>query len=114
MGKRDFQKTLDRARRELEQEMYRRDRAETRIAQLTRVIASVSGCMEPMPERPFLATGKASLKGAVRTALRAIGKTATATDVRMVLRELRFPIEKHTNPIGSIHTVLTRLVADGE
>jgi len=108
-----FKKVLIRARRELEEQEHKRDLAEARIAQLKRIIASVASFVEPQG-KAILGIEQSGLKNSVRTALRAIGKDATATDVRAVLRELRFPIETHANPIGSIHTVLTRLVADGE
>jgi len=106
---------LNRLRKELGEKLVAKGEIEVEIAQLKRAIASVADYVDETPETEvLLEIEEPSLKDAVRTALRAIGKAATATDVRQMLGELRFPIEKHVNPIGSVQTVLKRLIADGE
>lgn len=103
------------AREELAEKLREREEIETRIAQLKRIIAGVSDYVDESEEtEQLLDIKETSLKGAIRTALRAIGKPATATDVKEMLKELNFPIESHSNPIGSIFTVLKRLIIDGE
>jgi hypothetical protein len=119
MTQEDFRETLSRARDELAQKLRERDEAEIRIAQLKRIIAGVADYVDEIWENSEEGEGalgikETSLKGAIRTALRAIGKPATVTDVREMLKELRFNIEGHKNPAGSIQNVLTRLIDDGE
>jgi len=115
MTQEDFRATLVKAREELAEKLREREEIETRIAQLKRIIAGVSDYVDESEEtEQLLDIKETSLKGAIRTALRAIGKPATATDVKEMLKELNFPIESHSNPIGSIFTVLKRLITDGE
>jgi hypothetical protein len=106
---------LVKARQELGEKMRQQAEIEERIAQLKRMIASIADYVDETPETEILmGIEEPSLKDAIRTALRAVGKAATPTTLRAMLTELRFPIERHVNPIGSIYTVLKRLMADGE
>ena len=54
------------------------------------------------------------LKEAICTALRAASGDVTISEILDILKELQFPIERHQNPLGSVYTTVTRLMAEGE
>jgi hypothetical protein len=37
----------------------------------------------------------------------------TISEILGILKELQFPIERHQNPLGSVYTTVTRLMAEG-
>lgn len=116
MNATDFRETLNAARQELAEKLRQREEIETRIAQLKRIIAGVADYVdESLETEKLFGIKETSLKNAIRTAMRALGPPATATDVRRMLKELHYEaIEEHNNPSASIVNVLKRLIADGE
>ena len=49
----------------------------------------------------------------VRRSRRGCGDV-TISEILDILKELQFPIERHQNPLGSVYTTVTRLMAEGE
>jgi hypothetical protein len=116
MSKPSAKETLRNARKELAEKIQLRERTEIRIAQLRRMIAGMETYIEGSSKTPRLpGIGDVTLKGAIRTALRALGKPATIADIRAVLTELNYTaIEGHNNPTASVVNILRRLIKDGE
>lgn len=116
MGKRDLKKELRDARKQLQREIQARERIETRIAQLKRMIATMATYVEgAIATKPLPTIERMSLKDEIRTALRAIGKPATIADIRTALKDLNYTtIEGHKNPAASVVNILQRLIDDGE
>src|SRR5215471_2479119 len=116
-----YHEVLRRARADLGDAIRRRndllallESAEKEIAQLKRLIGGVHTYVDESATHDGLLEAGEGLKGAICTALRAANQDVTISDILSILRELQFPIETHQNPLGSIYTTVTRLVADGE
>lgn len=86
---------------------------EKEIAQLKRLIGGVHAYLDESDKQDDLLFGGEGLKEAICTAFLAATQDATISDILSILKELQFPIETHQNPLGSIYTTVTRLVADG-
>ncbi|SRR5258708_5397098 len=111
----DRRDELAQARSDLIAALQEREETECEIARLKHRVAELSEFVDETEETDdLLDLGKNSLRDVVRTALRAFGRPVTQGEVREMLPKLRFPIEDHQNPIASIHTVLTRLIGDGD
>jgi hypothetical protein len=87
---------------------------EREIAQLKRLIGGIHAYVDESEKLGDLLETDEGLKGAICTALRAANQDVTISDILSILKELQFPIESHQNPLGSIYTTVTRLVADGD
>jgi hypothetical protein len=116
-----YREVLRRARADLGAAMSNRNRlleqleaTEKEIAQLKRLIGGVHAYVDESERQESLLEANEGLKGAICTALRAANQDVTISDLLSILKELQFPIESHQNPLGSIYTTVTRLVADRE
>jgi hypothetical protein len=116
-----YREVLRRARADLGGAIEKRNRllehleaAEKEIAQLKRLIGGVHAYVDESERGEGLLEANEGLKAAICTALRAANQDVTISDILSILKELQFPIESHQNPLGSIYTTVTRLVADGE
>jgi hypothetical protein len=116
-----YREVLRRARADLGSAIAKRndllerlEATEKEIAQLKRLIGGVHAYVDESERQEDLLEANEGLKGAVCTALRAANRDVTISDILSILQELQFPIESHQNPLGSIYTTVTRLVADGE
>ena len=90
------------------------ENTEKEIAQLKRLIGGVYAYIDESEKQDDLLETGEGLKGAISTALRAANQDVTVSEILSILRELQFPIDSHQNPLGSIYTTVTRLVADGD
>jgi hypothetical protein len=81
---------------------------------LKRLIGGIHAYVDESEASDDLAQKGEGLKEAVCTALRAADHDVTVSDILAILKELQFPIESHQNPLGSVYTTVTRLVADGD
>jgi len=86
---------------------------ESEIAQLKRLIGGIYAYVDRIDEHSELCAGE-GLKDAICTALRATREDVTISEILGILKELQFPIEGHQNPLGSVYTTVTRLMAEGE
>jgi hypothetical protein len=116
-----YREVLRRARIDLGDAIARRNQmhalledTEREIAQLKRLIGGIHAYVDESEKLGDLLGTDEGLKGAICTALRAATQDATISDILSILKELQFPIESHQNPLGSIYTTVTRLVADGD
>ena len=116
-----YREVLKRARADLASAMSKRNQllqlfeaTEKEIAQLKRLIGGIHAYVDESEASDELGKKGAGLKEAVCTALRAVNHDVTISEILAILKELQFPIESHQNPLGSVHTTVTRLVADGD
>jgi hypothetical protein len=93
--------------------LERLEATDKEIAQLKRLIAGIYAYDQRQEAGDLLCAGE-GLKEAVCTALRATNQDVTVSDILDILKELQFPIERHQNPLGSVYTTVTRLMAEGE
>jgi len=116
-----YREVLKRARADLTSAMSKRNQLlqlfeanEKEIAQLKRLIGGIHAYVDESEASDELGQKGAGLKEAVCTALRSVNHDVTISEILATLKELQFPIESHQNPLGSVHTTVTRLVADGD
>jgi len=116
-----YREVLKRARTDLASAISKRNRllevleaTEKEIAQLKRLIGGIHAYVDESEKSDDVGQTGEGLKEAVCTALRAADHDVTISEILAILRELQFPIESHQNPLGSVHTTVTRLVADGD
>lgn len=112
---------MKRARTDLAQAVEKRrvllarlEATEKEIAQLKRLIGGIYAYADQTQEHENLLCAGEGLKEAICTALRATSQDVTISEILGILRELQFPIERHQNPLGSVYTTVTRLMAEGE
>lgn len=116
-----YREVLKRARTDLASAISERNRllelfeaTEKEIAQLKRLIGGIHAYVDESEKSDDFGQGGEGLKEAVCTALRAANHDVTISEILAILKELQFPIESHQNPVGSVYTTVTRLVADGD
>jgi len=116
-----YHELLKRARNDLANAIRRRcellaqlEAAEREIAQLKRLIGGIHAYADESSTHDDLLSAGEGLKEAICTALRAAGQDVTISEILAILKELQFPIEHHQNPLGSVYTTVTRLMAEGE
>jgi uncharacterized coiled-coil protein SlyX len=119
MDQSTYRELLKRARNDLALAVEQRqvlvarlEAMEKEIAQLKRLIGGIYA--DQTQELGDLLCAGEGLKEAICTALRAASQDVTVSEILGILKELQFPIERHQNPLGSVYTTLTRLMADGE
>ena len=116
-----YRELMKRARNDLATAVEKRrgllaslEATEKEIAQLKRLIGGIYVYAEQMEAPGELLCAGEGLKEAVCTALRAASGDVAISEIVDILKELQFPIEHHQNPIGSVYTTVTRLIAEGE
>ena len=120
MDESPYRELLKRARNDLGNAIGKRrallaqlEAAEREIAQLKRLIGGIYAYADESSHDDLLSAGE-GLKEAICTALRAASQDVTISEILAILKELQFPIEHHQNPLGSVYTTVTRLIAEGE
>jgi hypothetical protein len=108
MSKDDYRRALDAAVREYEKLSAEHATLESRLSQLKHSIAALTKLCGYEPTVPL------GLTDACRLVLRNATQPLTALDVRNRLASIGVDLEKHSNPLASIHTVLKRLYEAGE
>jgi hypothetical protein len=121
MGESLYREVLKRARTDLATAIGKRNRllelfeeTEKEIAQLKRLIGGIHAYVDESAKTDDMSQTGEGLKEAVCTALRAANHDVTISEILAILKELQFPIESHQNPMGSVYTTVTRLVAGGD
>jgi hypothetical protein len=116
-----YRELLKRARNDLANAIGKRrerlaqlEAAEREIAQLKLLIGGIYAYADESSQHGDLLCAGEGLKEAICTALRAASQDVTISEIMAILKELQFPIERHQNPLGSVHTTVTRLMAEGE
>src|SRR5215470_18023397 len=108
MSKDEYRRALDAAVREYEKLVAEHAALEGRLAQLKHSIAALTKLCGYEPTVPM------GLTDACRLVLRNATQPLTAREVRDRLASIGVDLEKHSNPLASIHTVLKRLHDAGE
>jgi hypothetical protein len=108
MSKDEYRRALDAAVREYEKLIADHAALEGRLAQLKHSIAALTKLCGYEPTVPM------GLTDACRLVLRNATAPLTALEVRDRLSSIGVDLEKHANPLASIHTVLKRLHDAGE
>jgi hypothetical protein len=108
MSKEEYRRALDAAGREYEKLFAEHAALEGRLSQLKHSIAALTKLCGYEPTVPL------GLTDACRLVLRNATQPLTALEVRDRLASIGVDLEKHSNPLASIHTVLKRLHEAGE
>jgi hypothetical protein len=108
MSKDEYRRALDAAVREYEKLSAEHTALEARLSQLQHSIAALTKLCGYEPTVPL------GLTDACRLVLRNATQPMTALEVRERLASIGVDLEKHSNPLASIHTVLKRLHEAGE
>jgi hypothetical protein len=104
----DYRAALATAIEEYEALGAQRREIDTRLAQLSQTIATLSRLLGLRPTVPL------GLTDAVRLVMRGAGVPMTPLDVRERLRAIGFDLSKYGNDLAAVHTVLRRLNDAGE
>ena len=104
----EYRHALDTALREYETLTQQRADLDVRIAQLSHTIGTLTRLCGLSP------TIELGLTEAVRMALRAAGHPLTAVEVRAQLEGMGLDLDRYTNALAAIHTILKRLNESGE
>jgi len=108
MSKEEYRRALDAAVREYERLSAEHATLESRIAQLKHSIAALTKLCGYEPTVPL------GLTDACRLVLRNAVAPLTALEVRDRLASIGVDLDKYSNPLASIHTVLKRMQDAGE
>jgi hypothetical protein len=108
MSKDEYRRALDAAVREYEKLSAEHAALEGRLNQLRHSIAALTKLCGYEPTVPL------GLTDACRLVLRNAAQPLTALEVRDRLASIGVDLEKHANPLASIHTVLKRMQRAGE
>ena len=104
----DYKRALDAAVREYERATAEHAALETRLAQLKQSIATLTKLCGYEPTVQF------GLTEACRMVLRNAKRPLTAPDVRDRLVAIGLDMDRYSNPLASIHSVLKRMHEAGE
>lgn len=107
MPQEDYRRALEAATREFEDLGAQRRALDQRLAELGQSIGTLSKLLGLTPTVPF------GLTDAVRMIMRA-GVPMTPIEVRDRLRGIGVDMEKYTNELAAVHTILKRLNESGE
>jgi len=108
MSKDEYRRALDAAVREYEKLSAEHAALEGRLSQLKHSIAALTKLCGYEPTVPL------GLTDACRLVLRNATQPLTALEVRDRLSSIGVGLDRHSNPLASIHTVLKRLHEAGE
>jgi len=108
MSKDEYRRALDAAVREYERLIAEHAALEARLSQLRHSIAALTKLCGYEPTVPL------GLTDACRLVLRNAAVPLTAVELRDRLVSVGIHLDKYSNPLASIHTVLRRLHETGE
>ena len=103
----EYLRALDAALRDYERGIAERAVLDARIAQLQQTINTLSRLCGLQPTVPW------GLTDACRTLLRNAGRPLSAVEIRARLTSIGFDLNRYSNPLAAIHTVLKRLDESG-
>src|SRR4030095_1471795 len=108
MSKDDYRRALEAAAREYEALTAQRAELDARIAQLEHSIAALTKLCGYEP------TVTPGLPDVARLVLRNAAAPPTALEIRDRLDAVGINLDKYSNPLASIHTILKRMHESGE
>ena len=103
-----YRAALDAALREYERLLQQKAELDARLAQVAESVGTLSRLCGYTPTVAY------GLTEACKTSLRCAGAPMTPLEVRDRLQSTGFDINKYSNPLAAIHTVLRRLTESGE
>ena len=104
----DYRRALEAATREYERAIADRAALDDRLAQLKQTIGTLTKLCGYVPSVSW------GLTDACRTVLRSAGRPMTAVEVRDRLSAVGLDLDRYSNALASVHTVLKRLTESGE
>jgi len=104
----DYRRALDAASREYEIALAERAKLDDRLAQLKQTIGSLTKLCGYEPSVSW------GLTEACRTLLRSARTPLTAVELRDRLASVGFDLDRYSNALAAVHTVLKRLTESGE
>ena len=104
----DYRRALQTAIREYETLGQQRQDVDRRLAEVAQTIGTLSRLCGLTPTVPL------GLTDACRLIARGAGVPLTPVDVRERLQSIGFDLEKYSNDLAAIHTILKRLNESGE
>ncbi len=108
MATEDYRRALATAIREYETLGQQRQDVDRRLAEVAQTIGTLSRLCGLTPTVPL------GLTDACRLIARGAGVPLTPGDVRQRLQSIGFDLEKYSNDLAAIHTILKRLNESGE
>jgi len=112
-----YSRALSEARAELERLFQKREELEREIARARLTVIALGRMCDEGKHRDFLKSvheHTKGLTGAIRWVLMAAKQPLYAPDIRRELESVGYDVGSSPNVLVSIHTILRRLVADGE
>jgi len=118
----NFRKALYQAKQELAHELVERQKSDQKVARLQSLITQLQDlCAEQDQKRFWNSIDrviKADLKGGITETIRVLLKETalpmTATDLKAGIVARKYDLARFKNPLAVIHTVLNRLVKNGD
>ena len=107
--------TLSKVEREIEELENRRDDVDRTIMRLRRLAMSLRRQARSVTDSPGRTEGPQSLTNACRALLRMKAPGGLTTrEIKHLLVDSGFPLDRFANPMSAVHTVLKRLVTQQE
>jgi len=122
MAKRDYHRMLYDAKQNLAQLLVQRQELDKEIARMHAIVTNLQNLCADQDQRNFWRSAdrvvKADLKVGITEAVRVILQEnffpMTAVDLKKQIEARKLNIQRYTNPLAVIHTVLKRLVQNGD
>ena len=108
MSRPSYRAALDAALREYETLLRQKADVDARLAQVAESVGTLTRLCG------FAPTVAYGLTDACKTSLRCAGVPMTPLEVRDRMKSTGFDIDRYSNPLAAIHTVLRRLTESGE
>jgi hypothetical protein len=106
----EYRQTLRHSLEEFAKLVRQRKAIDERLVRLSKTITSLRSLLGEKSK----GSGRLKFTNACRFILRGYKTARTPVDIRKDLTDIGFPVEEYGNILASIHTILKRLVAQGE
>ncbi len=119
MAKREYQRALTSARRELERLLQQRLKIDQRMTQLQPIIRNLENLCQDLDQRRAAeeAASKELLHGLTQEVSKTLKSNFSPMSPRQIMDDMvkrGFDFKSYSSPLASVHTVLRRLVAAGK
>lgn len=119
MAKREYQRALTSARRELERLLQQRLRIEQRMTELQPIIRNLENLCQDLDQRRAAeqAASKELLQGLTQEVSKTLKSNYSPMSPRQIMDDMvrrGFDFKTYSSPLASVHTVLRRLVKAGK
>jgi hypothetical protein len=119
MPKREYQRALISARRELERLLQQRQKIDQRMTELQPIIRHLENLCQDLDQRRAAeeAASKELLQGLTHEVSKTLKSKYSPLSPRHIMEDMAkrgFDFKTYSSPLASVHTVLRRLVAAGK